>query len=69
VRFHSSARHFQLSSNFGIVTTLQKQLYNLLLARTQPNGLFVHHFSPFPSGIPGSPWRSNMAQPESFQNP
>jgi hypothetical protein len=49
--FHSSARHLELTRNFGIVTTLQEQFYDLLFARTQPNGLFLHQF-PLNSGIP-----------------
>jgi hypothetical protein len=42
VCFHSSARHVELTCNLGIVTTLQKQFYDLLFAWTQPNGLFLH---------------------------
>jgi hypothetical protein len=42
VRFYRSARHIQLPRNFGIVTALQKQLYDLLFARAEPNGLFPH---------------------------
>jgi len=41
---HGSARHLQLTGDFGIVTALQKQLDDLLLARSQPNGLLVHHY-------------------------
>jgi len=40
--FHGSARHFELTSNLGVVTSLQKQLNNLLFARTQPNRLLPH---------------------------
>src|ERR1700686_1644221 len=45
--FHGSPRHFQLSCNFRVVTTLQKQLDDLLFAWTQPNSLFVHRFPLF----------------------
>jgi hypothetical protein len=31
---HSSARHFELRGNFGVITALQKQFDNLLLARS-----------------------------------
>ena len=31
---HGSPRHFQLSGNFRVVATLQKQFDNLLFART-----------------------------------
>jgi hypothetical protein len=41
----SSPRHLELTGDFGVVTTLQKQLYNLLFARTEPNGL-LHHPNP-----------------------
>jgi hypothetical protein len=34
--------HFQLAGDFGVVTTLQKQFYNLLFTRTEPNGLLLH---------------------------
>jgi hypothetical protein len=30
---HSSARHFELACDFSVVTTLQKQLDDLLFAR------------------------------------
>jgi hypothetical protein len=40
--FHSSPRHLELSGNLGVITTLQKQFYDLLFARTQPNSL-LHH--------------------------
>jgi hypothetical protein len=32
--FHGSARHFELAGNLGVITTLQKQLDNLLFARS-----------------------------------
>ncbi len=40
---YRSARHLELAGDFGIVTALQKQFDDLLLARSQPNGLLVHH--------------------------
>jgi hypothetical protein len=57
MRFYGSARHFQLPRNFGVIAALQEQLYDLLFAWTQPNGLFLHPFPPsfWPSG---SPWLS-----------
>jgi hypothetical protein len=39
---YSSPRHLQLRSDLGVVATLQKQLYDLLFARTEPNGLLTH---------------------------
>jgi hypothetical protein len=39
---HGSARHLQLAGDLGIVTALQKQFDDLLLARPQPNGLLRH---------------------------
>jgi hypothetical protein len=39
---HGSARHLELTRNFGVVTTLQKQFYDLLFAWTQANGLCLH---------------------------
>jgi hypothetical protein len=47
MRFHSPACHFQLARNFGVVTTLQEQFYDLLFARTQANWLFLHLIPPF----------------------
>jgi len=44
--FYGSARHLELTGNFGVVTTLQEQLNDLLFARTQPNGLFFHDLTP-----------------------
>jgi hypothetical protein len=45
MRFHSAPRHVELSRNFGVVTTLQKQFDNLLFAWTEPNSL-IHHSIP-----------------------
>jgi len=42
---YGSARHLQLAGDLGIVTALQKQFDDLLLARPQPNGL-LRHLSP-----------------------
>jgi hypothetical protein len=44
MRFHGSPRHLELSGNLSVVTTLQKQLDDLLFAWAQPNRLFVHRF-------------------------
>jgi hypothetical protein len=43
--FHGPPCHFELARNFGVVTSLQKQGYDLLFARTQPNGLLLHRSS------------------------
>jgi hypothetical protein len=42
--FYRSARHVQLTRDFGVVAPLQKQLDDLLFARAEPNGLFPHQF-------------------------
>jgi hypothetical protein len=39
---HGSPRHLQLTGDFSIVTSLQKQFDNLLFARTEPNSLLLH---------------------------
>jgi len=44
--FHSAPRHFELAGNFGVITSLQKQVHDLLFARTEPNGLLVHSTLP-----------------------
>jgi hypothetical protein len=44
MRLHGSARHLELTGDFGIVTALQKQFDDLLFARSQPNGLLAHHY-------------------------
>jgi hypothetical protein len=41
---HGSARHVELAGDFGVVTALQKQLDDLLFARSEPNGLLRHHY-------------------------
>jgi len=40
--FYRSSRHIELGGNLGIVTTLQKQVNDLLFAWTEPNSLFLH---------------------------
>jgi hypothetical protein len=45
--FHGSPRHFELAGDLGVITALQQQFYNLLFARTEPNGLLLHPFLPF----------------------
>jgi hypothetical protein len=42
---NGSPCHFELARNFRIVTSLQKQGYDLLFARTQPNGVLFHRSS------------------------
>ena len=44
---HSAPRHFQLAGNFSVVTSLQKQVHDLLFARTEPNSLLLHSTLPF----------------------
>ena len=39
-------RHFQFAGNFGIVTTLQQEVGDLLLSRTQANSLLRHPNDP-----------------------
>jgi hypothetical protein len=41
---HGSARHLELRGNLGIITALQKQFDDLLLARSKSNGLLVHYY-------------------------
>jgi hypothetical protein len=43
---NSAPRHFELAGDLGVVTTLQKQFNDLLFARTEPNGLLLHHTPP-----------------------
>jgi hypothetical protein len=42
VGFDGARRHFQFARNFRIVTTLQKEISNLLLPRAQANSLLRH---------------------------
>jgi len=44
--FYGSPRHFELTGNFGVVATLQKQFNNLLFAGTEPNSLLLHSILP-----------------------
>jgi hypothetical protein len=44
--FHGAPRHLQLRSYFGVVAPLQKQLDDLLFARTEPNSLLLHLILP-----------------------
>jgi hypothetical protein len=44
---HGAPRHMELTSDLGIVATLQKQFDNLLFARPQPNSLILHYFPLF----------------------
>jgi hypothetical protein len=46
VRLHRASGHFELPRDLCVVTTLEQQFRNLLLARTQPNGTLFH--SDFP---------------------
>jgi hypothetical protein len=55
--FHSSSRHVELVCDFGVVASLQQQLYDLLFARTEPNGLLLHPILPFVRfASPGQVW-------------
>ena len=40
---YSSPRHIELGGDLGVVAALQKQFNDLLLSRTEPNGLLLHH--------------------------
>jgi hypothetical protein len=40
--FHSSWRHFELLGDFTIVTALQQQIDDLLIARPNSNSQFLH---------------------------
>src|SRR5580704_5369294 len=44
MRLHGSASHLELAGDLGVVTALQKQFNNLLLARSQPDRLLRHHY-------------------------
>ncbi len=41
---HGPASHLELFGNFGVVTALQKQFDDFLFARSQADGLLVHHY-------------------------
>jgi hypothetical protein len=49
MRFDGAPGHFELRSDFTIVTALQQQLGYLLFPRTQTDGFFLHVDS-FPKG-------------------
>jgi hypothetical protein len=53
----STPCHFELASDLGVVTTLQKQFNNLLFARTEPNGLLLHPNPPLVEKITFRPSR------------
>jgi hypothetical protein len=44
--FYGSPRHFQLAGNFGVIASLQKQVHDLLFARTETNRLLLHSTLP-----------------------
>ena len=67
--FNGSPGHLQLACNFSVITTLQKQLDNLLFAWAQPNSLFLHRFPPFSSfsiTSPGFGTRPNLSKSHSI---
>jgi len=39
---HGTPGHVELAGDFGVVASLQEQFDDLLLSRTQPNGLLLH---------------------------
>lgn len=43
---HRAPCHVELGSYFGIITTLQKQVDDLLFARTEPNSVLLHCYPP-----------------------
>jgi hypothetical protein len=50
MRFYGAPRHFQLGSDFRVVTSLQKQFDDLLLAWPEPNRLLLHELR-LPSAV------------------
>jgi len=46
VSFHRAPGHFELAGYLGVVASLQKQLDDLLFARTEPNSLLFHFHPP-----------------------
>ena len=44
--FHSAPSHLELRGYFGVVASLQKQIDDLLFARTEPNSLLLHLILP-----------------------
>ena len=49
--FYRPPRHFELLGDLGVIAPLEKQLDNLLFARTQPDSLLLHHFPHFPYSL------------------
>ena len=45
--FHGTPCHVELGSDFGVIASLQEQVYDLLFARTEPNSLLFHPILPF----------------------
>jgi hypothetical protein len=45
--FDRAPGHFELAGDFGVVTSLQQQFYDLSFPWAQPNGLVVHPKLPF----------------------
>jgi len=45
--FHSAPCHVELGSDFGVIASLQEQVYDLLFARTEPNSLLFHPILPY----------------------
>ncbi len=70
--FNGSPGHLQLACNFSVITTLQKQLDNLLFAWAQPNRLFLHSIPPSSSSFsitsPGFGTRPNLSKCHSIHN-
>lgn len=46
MRFHRPTRHVELPRNFGVVTSLQQKLDDLLLSWTQPYHALFHKSFP-----------------------
>jgi hypothetical protein len=46
---YGSPRHFELTGNLRVITALQKQLNDLLFARTESNSLLLHSILPLSS--------------------
>jgi len=45
--FHGTPCHIELAGDFGVIASLQQQVYDLLFARTEPNSLLFHSILPF----------------------
>lgn len=62
--FHGTAVHPDGGRNFGVATALQKQIYDLLLARPEPyRSRFIHYFLPGETAHPLEPtfWENSAA--------